>query len=777
MAVKMAVVGTLSLSLLQAPLSGVFAATNSGSAAAVESSAISSSQQGKLDPSQAKVTKEEAEKRMRDLFPMLDGAELRQVEFGHSNVFPPREEAVWNLHWEFRTENGSYGFSTSVDAMTGDVLSYHQPYGVPGFDNQSYYPPKVSKEEAEQIAKDFIAKASSSIDQAELFPADGSMYGMYPQQLFGPVQYYFQYNVLINGIKSQSESLYLTVDGNGDITMYNHSRYQGQYPSPRTSLTAAEAEEKFKSGLGLTLHYVPDDAMYPYNSSTAKWRLAYVPGIIGMNMLDGHTGKFMDYMGADAPTERSYEDIPAGGPGFTAHQGATLTSEQAVAVVTKQFELPEDYTLRNSSLSSYWRQQDVQVWNFYWSKDISSPYGFNEQISAEVDADTGRLLGLNRHSFAYGPGYSQPEVKEATITEQQAKAKALGLIRSLYPNAAQELKLVDLPGAIEGAENSEAKFRYQFQMFYGDHPILNGSASITLDGDGKLYGYNSSVYNTEKLAGQLDGLKAEVTVEEAERTYSDALDVELQYVMIGGYYMDNIFKEPDMKLVYAPVVKGTRGYAMVDAVSGKLLPLYGNPTETAEETIAASDIEGHWANEELTTLLEHGVLKPDADGLLGPNEALRLGDWLNMMGTALYGSNLSYYDQGNEPPFADVPRDSEFAASVQRFVAHGWLERAPEKNLGPEQTLTRQQLAVLLTKMLNYSKLARYMDSDLEIGSLKDAKEIDNIGAAAVVTKLGLLTPSNGRFSPDAAVTKAQAAVIIMRLVTLQGKTDTPLMR
>lgn len=46
--------------------------------------------------------------------------------------------------------------------------------------------------------------------------------------------------------------------------------------------------------------------------------------------------------------------------------------------------------------------------------------------------------------------------------------------------------------------------------------------------------------------------------------------------------------------------------------------------------------------------------------------------------------------------------------------------------------------------MVNYLKLAEFMNDNLEIATLKDADRIRNKGAATVVLKLGLLKPSNG---------------------------------
>ncbi|CAM4330371.1 S-layer-like y domain-containing protein [Paenibacillus endophyticus] len=92
-----------------------------------------------------------------------------------------------------------------------------------------------------------------------------------------------------------------------------------------------------------------------------------------------------------------------------------------------------------------------------------------------------------------------------------------------------------------------------------------------------------------------------------------------------------------------------------------------------------------------------------------------------------------------------------------------------------EQTLTRDQLALMLVQMLDYDKLSVFMNKDKDITSLKDASSIQNKGAAALAIKLGLLTSSGGKFHPNAPVTKAQASVLLIRLANLQDKLDTPL--
>ncbi|XEC95546.1 YcdB/YcdC domain-containing protein [Paenibacillus tarimensis] len=778
-AMKMAVAGTLTLSLLCAPLASAAAAEATGMSEVSESVGTGSSggtaapetSVAKLDSSEAKVTKEEAEAKLRALFPVLEQARLERVEFGNPNVYPPRDEAVWNFQWLIDEGNSSYGFSTTVDALNGDVLNYHRPYGISADENQAYYPPKVSEDEAEEIAEAFIGKASPSVNLSDVKPGDR---GGMPKQLFGPVQYHFYYQVTKNGIPSNSETVSITVNGNGEIIDFNRHRYEGEYPSAVPALTKKQAEERIKNNVSLTLSYISDNP-YGYNrSGSVKWKLAYVPVANG-SMLDATTGELIGWDGKPAETSANYLPLPAEGPVFQKNEGTTLTSEQAAAIVTEHAAIPEDYRM-NAHLDRYWMEPGVQVWNISWRNQNISPFGFPDQITAYVDAATGRLLSLNRHNYYPSPygGEEPKKVPAPSITEQEADTKAMELIRLLYPNAAEELKRADTPALIE-SETSETKFRYQFQRFYGDYPIHGDTVHLTLDGNGKLYSYQTPGTSLDTLTQQLEGLTAQISAEEALRTYADALSAELQYVRFGGYYNETMNQVPEeMKLVYTPVLDNKKGYAIVDASTGKLESYYSSNLPEEETAMIPQDVEDHWASSALTAMIEHGVMKAGEDGLLHPNDELSLGDWILLMSRALYGDSMNYYGgREQEPPFADVTAESEYYFAVQRFIDRRWLDKAPEMKLEPGQTLTRDRLAVTLTRMLNYNKLAEFMNDDLEVAALKDADRIRNKGAAAVVFKLGLLKPSNGKFNPDAPVTKAQAATIIMRLVTLQGKTDS----
>lgn len=118
--------------------------------------------------------------------------------------------------------------------------------------------------------------------------------------------------------------------------------------------------------------------------------------------------------------------------------------------------------------------------------------------------------------------------------------------------------------------------------------------------------------------------------------------------------------------------------------------------------------------------------------------------------------------------------DDKYSQAVKYAADLGWID--PAEPLQLDQKLTREQLAVLLTSMVKYDRLAaNFFGKDAFINQFSDAKQITRPGEVTIAVRLGLLQGQNGKFNPQRQVTKAEAASILMRLVKLQGHTDQPI--
>lgn len=766
----------LSLSLM--PMSA-YAQSSTTSAAgtvvSVDAKSSSAAAETRSVP-QAKITKDEAVVIVKTLFPKLKDAEASRVELGNNHSFPAPYQNVWDISWEIRRGNSSYGFNSMVDSMTGELLQTH--LSTP-FDDESYayYPPKVTEEEALELAKAFIIKASKGLSESNI---------RYHQQdafregsLFGPVQYSFVFSTLVNGLPSPSESIMVTVNGNGEVTGYNRNRTGIEYPSPTPAVTLEKAAGKYQSAMNLMLQYTP---VYEPYSQNRSWFLSWAPSFNGELSIDAQTGQFLNFAGEVVePDSPQYKPVMKTDQTFTAVQGQAedglLTAEQASAIVGTYMPAVKERTLSWSQLNNYWNDKNKRVWNLGWSeKSPAGPYG-GRQSSAVVDASTGQILELRENQML--PPYQQPrsEGGESTkaITAEDAEEKAIALLNVLYPKASEELKRMTLdPYGI--SPGTQKQFNFKFQRFLNEIPVIGDITTMALDESGKLIAYYSN--RSSQIEAAVSGLEAKTTKAQAEAAFKEKTKLELQYKQFGGFYTENQYFDPNMKLAYGLTFKVEKMTAYAyDATTGEWRSLIAdeNKPSNAGNTLP-SDVQGHWAQQDLEPLIRHGILQPNDDGKLQPDQKITVGQWLKMVADAAsnhYGGR--YYGDAPKPLFEDVEPNSPYYEAVQLFVQSQWVDPKGSSKLGVEELLTREKLAVLLVNMMKYDKLGVQVNQNVQL-PFADRDEVKDRGAVWLAVQLGLFDQTQERFIPTGTVTKAEAASVLMRIVYLQGKLDQPIL-
>ncbi|CAH0119331.1 hypothetical protein PAE9249_01830 [Paenibacillus sp. CECT 9249] len=759
-------------------------ATNSGEGSASVSSGTAIRQAeaidiaGGLNPADANISKDEAVSILRRLFPHLQDAEVDRAEFGDPHSNPPSNEKVWTIQWSYRSGNSGIGFNSSVDAMTGEVLQANIGNLLELKYGNIYEPPQMTREQALEKVKAFIAKASPTIKQDQLSEANVQ----YPdeQSLFAPAKYYFRFNIQVDGVSSDNESLSVTTDGNGEVTDYYRSRSELPYPSAKPAITQQQADRILADRLVMELAYVPvyrDGALQSY-------MLAYRPAANGYQMIDAQTGKPVAAPAGEQweHAETIYKRVPRTDATFIPKTGGVATGDEAVKLVTDAANVPDGMQLRHSSLTSSRGVKNEQMWLLTWANEENRamPFG-GDRFTAQVDADTGRVIRFGTERFPMPGVRSEGESKQPagqTVTQQQAERTAIELVNKLYPNAAEALKLASSPPAYMKNGDSD-DYLFYFQRFYNDVPVDGDTVTVGISRSGAVRSYSAE--RTGMLEHWAEGQKAAVTAEQALQTYREQAVMELRYARFGGYYgTDGKELKPSVKLVYDMKFKDRdRSFiAYIDANNGKLTQTWSIPGGGAKDAEqAAKDIEGHPSEKALTKLLLHGILTPDEQGRLQPDRSITYGEWLAIMSKAVNPYYQSLYPGMNEAPFADVAPESPYFAAVKYAIQEGWLAEDRNAQLRPEQGVTREMLAVSLAKIVKYDKLSQFLADDKTVAELKDASSIERKGAAALSLKLGLLQPKDGKFEPQGTVTRADAAEIVMRLVALQGKIDTAIGR
>lgn len=726
------------------------------------------------DSSRAKITKEQAIAKVRELFPVLKEATVNQVEYGIHNVYPaPSYQDVWTIHWQVEVGNGSHSFSSRVDAITGDLMSTYITFPRQG--NKVYYPPKLTREQASEQAKAFLAKAAPSLSADEVKESD-SLFYLDSQALFGPVQYDFSFDVLKNGLPSGFESIHITVTGDGEVVFFSRSEERLEYPSSVPTVSKAEAEKKFRDEFQVELGYVP----VRKNGAISDWILAWQPVSDASLAINAQTGRKMNSEGTElTSTTVTISDVPAGTKIFEPRTSKVeLTSDEAAKLVEQTAFIPEGRKLRYPSMSSDYRNPERKTWSLRWEEErqnLTGPMYFPAQTYATVDALSGQILEFQIEAFNYGEPREPlaPPPGAAKLNYEQAKQRALEWVNQLYPQASRNLKLIERGESWSRLSNGE-QFRFELTRYVNDLPVLGGGVFITVDAYGRLFFYS---VNHEQIPEDLpDGQTATVTAEQALQSYLDNFKLELQYNQIGGYMIDNTYVDPKVYLVYSPQFKdpGT-SFQVLNAVTGKWVTTYeGIRMEPTRGDIEPKDVKGHWAEADLKTLVQYRILETDEQGNLNPNETITVGDWLTYAVKAANPYYTSYVLASPSAASAEVSMDDKYSQAVKYAADLGWID--PAEPLQLDQKLTREQLAVLLTSMVKYDRLAaNFFGKDAFINQFSDAKQITRPGEVTIAVRLGLLQGQNGKFNPQRQITKAEAASILMRLVKLQGHTDQPI--
>ncbi|WP_151736616.1 YcdB/YcdC domain-containing protein ['Paenibacillus yunnanensis' Narsing Rao et al. 2020] len=738
----------------------------SGPGTAAASQAYSSATAVSADAaSKAKITQEQAVARLRELFPKLKDATVSGVQLGNTNSYPVNEnQLVWTINWSLNYGNTGYSFSSEVDAVSGDLVNTY--LSSPLLEQaKGYYPPKISREEGEKIASAFVLKAAPSLKSGDFKITDEQILGA-DSALFGPIRYYYIFSVLKNGLPSNRDQVSVSVSGDGEILSFTKPYIDAVYPSPKPSISKEAAEQILSKDFAVELAYIPI-----YNASKVeRWILGWRPSQNSLSDISAVNGKRISSDGKEAAAAAfAYEAVPKSKTPFQkASGGKELTAGQAAAAVQKVASIPAERKLTGQVLSNSYNDPGGKTWSLTWQNTANyNPGGFPARTYAEVNAITGEITQYQQEQFGTEQSQTKPASGAKKLTPAAAKQRALALIDVLYDNASGNLKL-----AWNGEENSvlpdDQGYSYQFVRNYQGIPVSDTNIQLSMDVYGNLITYYAVGRADLELPASINAQPA-VTKEAARQTYLDNYLVQLKYATYGGYFSSATYLKPEVKLVYALEPENeAEPYSVLDAATGQWVATYKTVQGTVKPGEVA-DLKGHPAEKQLTELVKFGVLVPDGEGKIHPEQEITVGDWLNLAVKAAV-PYYSTYSGSEEKAVAGVAPDDEDYNVVKYAVQLGWIDG--DAVLQTEQKLTRDGLAYYLAAALKYDKLAAFLQHDSAVEGFSDSAAIKNKGAVALALKLGLLQGEGGAFQPQKTVTRADAAVILMKMAELQGQID-----
>lgn len=395
------------------------------------------------DPAKAKITQEQAIAKLREWFPVLKEATVSNVRLGTDSYPPSGNQMVWNVQWQYQLGSSGYGFSSLVDAMTGDLVNTYISY--PMLRENAFYPPEFSREEALAKARSFIAMAAPSLAATDLVLDDNDPTYMGRDALFGIFEYRFHFRIMRNGLPSAADMLNIAVDGNGNIVQFSKPATDLVYPSAKPAVSLESATKQFAGNFKIGLYYIP---LYK-DGAAVRWILGWRPESESLFLVDAQTGKSIDNEGEAITAAVTYEAVPERKNAFQPSSAAGLTAAAAAKLVQQVAAIPAERKLsgQNSGVNS---QNDKQkLWRLSWEASrTAANMAMPERTYAEVDSSTGEIIQFQLDQYGGQALKEQPAPAGGTkLTQAQAKERAIELINRLYPKASGSLKLVEHGGS------------------------------------------------------------------------------------------------------------------------------------------------------------------------------------------------------------------------------------------------------------------------------------------------------------------------------------------
>ena len=190
-------------------------------------------------------------------------------------------------------------------------------------------------------------------------------------------------------------------------------------------------------------------------------------------------------------------------------------------------------------------------------------------------------------------------------------------------------------------------------------------------------------------------------------------------------------------------------------ISATFRQIVTEPEEPQTPALPFTDVaEGDWYYDAVAYCWENGIMDGTSGTAFAPNMLLNRA----MMAQVLY--NLADGTASTVAGFPDVAASAWYADAVNWAAANGYVTGYDNGSYGPEDNLTREQLAVILY---------RYAGSPAPAGSLDGFADAASASAYAVdalrwAVGEGLLTGKDGgRLDPTGTASRAELAQILAR--------------
>lgn len=180
---------------------------------------------------------------------------------------------------------------------------------------------------------------------------------------------------------------------------------------------------------------------------------------------------------------------------------------------------------------------------------------------------------------------------------------------------------------------------------------------------------------------------------------------------------------------------------------------------------AFTDLSGHWGREAIEKAAKAGLFRGYPDGSFHPEEAVSRAQLAQILFSAAKANPDSVQNTGR---FTDVPQGEWYETAVEWAVAQKLAAGTGPDTFGPEEAVSRQDMAVMLARYATAYNLTGGTARRKEV--FADTESVSDYAREAVETlrRMGVAGGNpDGTFAPQSGVTRAEAAAMLGTLLGL----------
>lgn len=173
------------------------------------------------------------------------------------------------------------------------------------------------------------------------------------------------------------------------------------------------------------------------------------------------------------------------------------------------------------------------------------------------------------------------------------------------------------------------------------------------------------------------------------------------------------------------------------------------------------DIAGHWAQGDLTKMVERGIMGGYPDGTMKPQQSVTIAESIKLINKSL---KLEGSGDTSLINYTDVKKDAWYSAEVAIAIENGYLAKvAPGDKLNPSSAATREQLSSMFAQAMKLKA-----EDEKSLDKFKDANQISSMlksDMAAAVEKGLFGGYEDNTLRPKTPVVRATMAAVANRTI------------